>query len=92
MDLFEYIIKHHPEVEVFELIDDAMHDYIDSDWEDEFDNINEAYEETGRGEAESHVLGDLIRKAVKSCKTEISDDQYCELFDRLAEQWCLNTN
>lgn len=37
-------------------IDEIKPDFLDSDWEEDFDDEYDAYEEMGRGEAESQVL------------------------------------
>jgi hypothetical protein len=37
-------------------IEDIKSDFLDGDWENDFDDEYEAYAETGRGEAESQIL------------------------------------
>ena len=92
MDLFKYITDRNTEAQVIESIDETIPDYLDDDWETEFDDIHEAYLEQGRGEAESHVLWVMIRNASTALEQIILDDEYCDLFDKLAEHWNLNTN
>ena len=46
---------------VLEAVDEMKPEYV-YDWdEEEFYDIHEAYEELGRGEAESHVIAEMIK-------------------------------
>lgn len=76
------ILQLHPENQIYDCISEAMHDYVSDDWEDEFDDIHEAYSEQGRGEAESLVLGEIIRKEYPG----ISSDDYVDLMQELADR------
>jgi hypothetical protein len=42
-----------------------MHNYLDEDWEDEYDDECEAYQETGRGEAESEVRTEIEKEILE---------------------------
>jgi hypothetical protein len=79
---------------IHELVDEAMLDFIDSDWEDDFDDIYEAYEETGRGQAELVAIAEAIRKgrADLDLTDDMSVDEYSYLYDALAAEWNLTTN
>jgi hypothetical protein len=93
MELFKHITDTFDEAEISEKIDECMPNYIDEDWATEFDDIYEAYDEQGRGEAESQVLGELIREAAQACcRTVPIGDEYCDLFDKLAEHWNITTD
>lgn len=87
-DVMITILQNHYEDDIHDAVGELIHDYVDSDWEDEYDSIEECYIETGRGEAESQVLQDII----KETQSDIPLDEYCEVFDRLAEEWNLTTN
>ena len=76
------------EQDTIDAIDDAKADYIDDDWEDEFDDIHEAYEEQGRGQAESHAVQELIKREFPN----IGDDELIDLMDQLADRWGLSYN
>jgi len=76
------------ESEVMETIDDLKGDYLDSDWEYEFDDIHEAYEEQGRGQAESQA----VQEAVYFEDPDISDDDLCWVMDEIASEWCISYN
>lgn len=90
--IFDYIVENNTEADVLERIDEAIPDYLDDDWETEFDDVHEAYGETGRGEAESQILHELIDAGVREFLMPISDDQCCDLFDKLRDHWSLTTH
>lgn len=56
----ELIEKEYPEDVVTERIDGSMGEYLNDDWESDFDDQYEAYLETGRGGAESQILREII--------------------------------
>jgi DnaJ-domain-containing protein 1 len=76
------------EQEVHEKIDEYKHEYVDSDWADDFDDIHEAYDETGRGQAESQAVQELIKNEYP----KIRDDDLVKLMDKLAEEFCISYN
>ena len=86
-ELFQKIISENTEEAVRSNVDELKSEYV-SDWEDEFDSLEEAYEEQGRGEAESQALRELIREE----DTNLSLDDYCTLKDKLADHYGLITN
>lgn len=89
--LFKHIIESNTESFIFEKLDEYIPEYI-SDWEDDFDDIHEAYEEQGRGEAESQILGEVIIQGMKTLDMKLNSDEHCDLFDALAEHWNLLSN
>lgn len=72
---------------VQETIQDMKGEYV-WDWEDEFETLDEAYDEQGRGAAESTVLNKLIRDRFPN----ISVDDHSELFDMLLEHYELSVD
>lgn len=57
--VLEYIKENYSEEELTQQVDEAKSDYLNDDWEDEYENEEEAYIETGRGEAEEEVRTDM---------------------------------
>jgi hypothetical protein len=51
----EYLEENYDEETLVSSVDEAMYDFLDDDWEEEYSDAYEAYAETGRGEAESQV-------------------------------------
>jgi hypothetical protein len=91
--LFEHIIVKNTEEYVAEKFDEYKSGYV-WDWEDDFDDIHEAYEEQGRGQAESEILHLVIAAALQALEMPsiLPTDEFCELYDKLADHWTLNTN
>ena len=88
-DISDSILKQNNEDNVRERIDEAIPEYLSDGWEDEFADIHEAYTETGRGEAESLVLTEIIEAYCEDNATPITADQHCDIFDDLKNTWGL---
>jgi hypothetical protein len=78
------ILSKWTEDKVLELLDECILDYVDSDWEDEYDSEYEAYVETGRGEAENDVIMQILKSV------GLGYDE--ELYYKIADHFNLNTN
>ena len=86
---FKYIEENITEEEVYESIDENIPNYVDDDWDDDFDSEYECYVETGRGEAESDVIDDLILNVSDELKIKLSIDERSELEDIIKDHFCL---
>jgi hypothetical protein len=89
--LFKHIIGNNTEDYIAEKIDEYIPEYV-WDWEDEYDDIHEAYLETGRGQAEHQIINEVIVLGAKALELQISSDEHCDLFDKLVEHWNLDTD
>jgi len=58
--IFIRIAKENSVEEVQERMQELKGEFVNDGWEDEFDDIDEAYEEQGRCEAENQVITELI--------------------------------
>ena len=87
--LFQTIIEWNGKESVWEEIQEAKSEYLDEHWEEEFEDVDEAYSETGRGEAENQILTGLINQVTHGYP--IIDSDHCRLFDMLANHYELNT-
>ena len=86
--IIKEILAKNNEADISARIDSAIPEYLDDGWEDEFDDIAEAYSETGRGGAGSQVLHEIIREYFQENKiTEPDTDQFCEILDALSSEW-----
>ncbi len=86
--ILDYIIEENNETNIHEQIQDLKTEFIDDGWEDEYEDLDEAYDETGRGGAESQVVNTLIRTACKTLNVKEPDtDPYCEIYDALCEEF-----
>lgn len=88
--LFDKIAVDHNQEEVWDKVQEAKSDFLDENWEEDFDDIDDAYAETGRGEAESQTIVELITMATHGYP--ISDSDHCVLFDKLKEHYELSTD
>lgn len=81
--LFIRICKKNSKKEVWDNINDLKPEYLDDDWEDEFEDMEEAYDETGRCSAEHDILNDLIKNNCMRLPTK----EHCKLFDMLTNHY-----
>jgi len=72
------------EDDIIESIDEKVFDFIPNDWEDEYEDEYEAYQECGRGEAESATIDEVLN----SVGVEYND----ELYDKIKDHFSINTN
>jgi len=87
MNLFEKITAENSEANVCALVDELRPDYVNDDWEEDFDDIHEAYIEQGRGQAEGQIITDLVNRY----GPDLTSDAHVKLFDQLAEHYGLST-
>ena len=85
--LYNKIVMENSVDDVLDRIQELKSDYV-SDWEDEFDSLDEAYDEQGRGAAESDVLNDLTRPWDPS----LSLDDHDIVFQKLKEYYGVETH
>ncbi len=89
--VFTHITSKYTEESVRSRIDDLIPEFLNDDWEDEFDDINEAYSETGRGEAESQVIQETIKEAMDDTGLTLSDDDQYWLSKEMQEFYEIST-
>lgn len=70
----EYFQSNYDEATLQMEVDCAVSDYLDDDWEDEFENEFDAYQERGRGEAESQVRTEIMNTILG--KLGMTHDEY----------------
>lgn len=80
--------------DVLEAIDDAKSEFVTQETLDEFDgDLEEAYAETGRGEAESQVLQEVIDKFYKENNlSAYTTEEYADIAGQLKDSWDISTN
>lgn len=91
--IFEQIRKDHTSESIQTEIQDTKNDYVDDDWEDEFDDIDEAYMETGRGGAESDVLNRVVEDACAVLGLVSPPvGPFCDILDRIYDEMGIERN
>ena len=68
-----YLEKNYQEDSIISDVDEAKFDFLDEDWEEEFDDEHEAYMETGRGEAEAQVRMQIEKDILGKLNLEYFD-------------------
>lgn len=86
--VFHNITGKYSKEQIWEEVQGMKSDYLSDDWEDEFDDIEEAYEEQGRNAAEHAILNRLINQHGPPEMNE----EFCKLFDKLASYYELQTD
>lgn len=59
-EIFEIIKSHWSEDTVINRFDNEVIEWVEDDWEEEYDDEFSAYQETGRGEAEDVIINEMI--------------------------------
>lgn len=68
--VISFIKENYNEEYIIQSIDEAKPNYLDEDWMDEFEDEEEAYQETGRGEAESEVRTEIEQHILQNFYTD----------------------
>ncbi len=70
----EYLRTNYTEDGLTHNVEEAKYNYIDDGWEEEYEDEYEAYQETGRGEAESEVSTGIQDEILK--ELNLTHDEY----------------
>lgn len=72
----EYLKNAYSEESLNSAVDEYKPDFLNEDWEDEYGDEEEAYRETGRGEAEAAVVTDLTNDIFRKFYPEDATDTH----------------
>ena len=81
------------EDKVIGMFDDEFLNWVDSDWEDDYDSEYDWYIDHNNGEAQDAVIHVIMNWYCKNFNDNksLSMDDHCELFDAIKEEYnCLN--
>lgn len=74
-----------------EMFDEEVLDWVDSDWEDEYDSEYDWYIDHNNGEAQDSVITQIINWYQKEFNKNLNMDEHSELFDAIKSEYdCLN--
>ena len=90
-EIAKNIMAENDEIDICSRVDELMNEFVDDGWEDDFDDLAEAYEETGRGGAGSQVLNEVLQ-AYESEKGKLEGDLFCDVFQELKDGWAVQTD
>jgi len=71
-----YIKSRNTEISLCAKFDEYIPEYVDEGWEDEHDDVYEAYSECGRGEAEEQVIQEIYDDMLVRFELEPTDELY----------------
>ena len=87
-EMKKYISSKYKPIAIAGMVDEAILNYIDSDWEEEgYEDEYEWYSEYGRGEAEQDVIDFLIDDAEKKTKSDLNMDDKIKFGKWLASKF-----
>lgn len=81
------IKEHFPENEVTGMYDNEILEWVDDDWEDNYESEYDWYIDHNNGEAQDVVIGQLIDWFKKEYKKDINMEEYSELFDNIKKEY-----
>ena len=78
-----------PEEKVTERLDEEILEWVDSDWEDDYDSEYDWYQDHNNGEAEDVVIDEII-DWYEDNWGKLSDNIRSEVIDSIKEEYYLN--
>lgn len=75
--------------EVASRYDLEIMEWVDPDWEEDYDSEYDWYIDHNNGEAQDVVIGEMISWYKSTYDKDISDDDYSELFDEIKSEYGL---
>jgi hypothetical protein len=79
------------EDKVISMFDDEVLEWVDSDWEDEYESEYDWYMDHNNGEAQDSVVNQIINWYKKEFDKRLSIDEHSDLFDAIKSEYdCLN--
>ena len=76
--------------EVAEKYDNEMLEWIDEDWEEDYDSEYDWYIDHNNGEAQDVVVSEIINWYKSEFNKELSIEEYSDLHDAIKEEYDLN--
>lgn len=85
------IKDHFYEMKVVEMFDEEILEWVDSDWEDDYESEYDWYVDHNNGEAQDSVINQIINWYKKEFDKNLNTDEHSELFDAIKSEYdCLN--
>lgn len=79
------------ETKACEMFDEEVLDWVDSDWEDEYESEYDWYIDHNNGEAQDSVINQVINWYREEFNKNLNIDEHSELFDAIKSEYdCLN--
>jgi broad-specificity NMP kinase len=83
------IKEKYSEEKVAEMFDEEILEWVDSDWEQEYESEYDWYVEHNNGEAQDVIIEQIIDWYKKEYNKSLSDNDYSQLFDKIKSHYSL---
>ena len=84
------IKDHFDEDKVVQMFDEEVLEWVDSDWQDDYESEYDWYVDHNNGEAQDSVITQIINWFKKEFDKNLSIDEHSELFDAIKSEYdCL---
>lgn len=83
------IKEEYSDSEVSSRYDLEIMEWVDPDWEEDYDSEYDWYIDHNNGEAQDVVIGEMISWYKSTYDKDMSDDDYSELFDEIKSEYGL---
>jgi hypothetical protein len=85
------IKNHFDEDKVVQMFDEEVLEWVDSDWQDDYESEYDWYVDHNNGEAQDSVITQIINWFKKEFNKTLNIDEHSELFDAIKSEYdCLN--
>lgn len=79
------------EDKVISMFDEEVLEWVDSDWQDDYESEYDWYMDHNNGEAQDSVINQIIHWYKKEFDKRLSIDEHSDLFDAIKSEYdCLN--
>ena len=87
--IISQISKDYPEEEVCKLLDKEVLNWVEPDWNKEFDNEYDWYSDFGRGEAEEVIIDKMIGSWVSEHNqgVELPNELYLSVYESIRDKY-----
>jgi hypothetical protein len=75
------------EDKVIEMYDNEMLEWVDPDWEDDYESEYDWYIDHNNGEAQDVIINSMINWFKKEYNKSLDSNEYVELFDKIKEEY-----
>ncbi len=81
------IKENYSEDKVTEMYDEEILEWVDDDWQDDYESEYDWYIDHNNGEAQDSIVDQVISWFKRTYNQELSDSDHCDLFDAIKEEY-----
>lgn len=85
----DIITKQYDEETVLSNLDEEILEWVDDDWEDEYESEYDWYIDHNNGEAQESVINQIINWYKSESNIHLNDDEYSKLFNFIKDKYNL---